>query len=304
MISNYVAIDWGSTNLRAYNIVNGSIADSFESNQGVKNVSNKVEYPSILLNIINRFNLNNSSIPVIMSGMIGSTVGWVDAPYLRLPLKLEELSNSLISIDSKLLNPLFIQPGVAISDDVLSSFGVMRGEEIQVLGALKKENYDVVILPGTHSKWVKVSYDFGSQIDTFSTFMTGEMYATLLENTLVGDAIVKGDFDEEVFLSGVNRVKFNDIIESLFTTRSKILLNKLEANKGASYLSGMLISHEIKQNLEVLKSNKKIALIASNEIEDLYRLALDSFGVRTVDFLPPSEINLNGYNTIAHEVEV
>jgi hypothetical protein len=61
----------------------------------------------------------------------------------------------------------------------------MRGEETQILGALSLapdlEKNSMVILPGTHSKWVSMHE---SRIMDFATYMTGELFCLLFSHLI------------------------------------------------------------------------------------------------------------------------
>ena len=67
----------------------------------------------------------------------------------------------------------------------------MRGEETQIFGALADERgaRQVVVLPGTHSKWAIVG---PAAIEAFATFMTGELYAVLREHSILGRLAAAG----------------------------------------------------------------------------------------------------------------
>ena len=79
--------------------------------------------------------------------------------------------------------PLAFAPGLSTENDGMPD--VMRGEETQVFGALEisKRTDGLFLLPGTHSKWVRV---IGGRIGSFRTFMTGEVFGALKEHTILG----------------------------------------------------------------------------------------------------------------------
>ena len=67
---------------------------------------------------------------------------------------------------------------------------VMRGEEVQVFGALaENDRYDAPLcLPGTHNKWVRVE---GGRLTDFVTAMTGEMYRVMCDHSILGPSFRK-----------------------------------------------------------------------------------------------------------------
>ena len=85
---------------------------------------------------------------------------------------------------SSALGGVYIAPGVATRDE-RGAPDVMRGEETQILGAMKSSgaHSGLFVLPGTHSKWARVE---AGCIVGFETFMTGEVFAVLKEHSVLG----------------------------------------------------------------------------------------------------------------------
>ena len=83
----FIAVDWGTTNRRAYKIdASGSCVDEFEDGQGALSVP-KGEFPAAAAEIRQRL----GDLPLLMAGMAGSNRGWVDAPYVPCPAGVDEL---------------------------------------------------------------------------------------------------------------------------------------------------------------------------------------------------------------------
>lgn len=302
-MKKYIAVDWGSSNLRAYYIKNGDVQKTHASEKGVKRIENKTEYINILKDILAIFNAPQD-IPILLSGMVGGTAGWMDTTYINCPFKLNNTAKNLITIENKaIVNPVYIYPGLCIKDKKAQNYGVMRGEEIQVIGALEKDTYDLLILPGTHSKWVHIqNKETQPIIHSFSTVMTGELYEVLLNHSLLGTVNDKSVFSLEGFKKGLQEVKrSNAIIESLFSARSKQLLNDINAIEVPAYLSGMLIASEVKSQLQHITDSKKIGLIGNKHLSELYQCAFQLFNINTVHFLDAQKVTIQGYNTITHD---
>ena len=100
---------------------------------------------------------------------------------------------------------LMIVPGILFDrEEALPD--VIRGEETQVIGALRSlgslgsrrecrcranATGDVCfVLPGTHSKWVLVK---DGRIVQFATYMTGELFATLRQHSILGRLMPAAD---------------------------------------------------------------------------------------------------------------
>jgi len=122
---------------------------------------------------------------------------------------------------------------------------VMRGEETQVIGALGDVEGALVVLPGTHCKWVEVE---AGRIARFRTFMTGEVFAALRDHTILGAFPAGTEADEAAFDTGVLTAyeSAEGIAALLFSARAKVLAGKLPAAGARDYLSGLLIGDELR----------------------------------------------------------
>ncbi|VDZ86860.1 GntR family transcriptional regulator [Lelliottia amnigena] len=174
MTSRYIAIDWGSTNLRAWLYQDDRCLESRQSEAGVTRLNGKS--PEAVLAEVTA-GWRDSTTPVVMAGMVGSNVGWKIAPYLPVPAYFSAIGEQLTSVGDK----IWIIPGLCVSRD--DNHNVMRGEETQLLGARSLSPSSVYVMPGTHCKWVLAD---GEKIHDFRTVMTGELHHLLLRHSLVG----------------------------------------------------------------------------------------------------------------------
>ena len=142
--------------------------------------------------------LSAGALPILMSGMIGARQGWVEAPYAQCPAGLQEIAAAIVTIETRTLGPLGLVPGVCAFDRD-GAPDVMRGEETQILGALAatERTEGIFVLPGTHSKWARVE---AGRIMSFSTYMTGEVFAALKDHTILG-RLMEAAAEDEVRLS-------------------------------------------------------------------------------------------------------
>jgi 2-dehydro-3-deoxygalactonokinase len=259
-----ISVDWGTTSLRCALVgCDGAVLDLVRAERGILKTGGQ-SFEAVLHDEIKawlpRF-AGGVTVPVIMSGMIGSRQGWQEAAYLRCPASPQRLAQNLTRIDttcSALAScDVRIVPGMDISDsdDLGSLPDVMRGEETQVFGALiaAELNEGVFVLPGTHSKWVLVE---DRKITEFRTFMTGEVYAALLESTILGRLAENELDDDQGFALGVRTAAQasgagpGQLLNIIFTARSRVLHGELEEKAVRSYLSGLLIGAEILSGVE------------------------------------------------------
>jgi 2-dehydro-3-deoxygalactonokinase len=217
-----------------------------------------------------------------MAGMIGSRNGWLEVPYVACPAGLGEIAAGLREVAAASLagRRVLIVPGLSHQPSA-SAPEVMRGEETQLLGLLddlRDAGPHTVGLPGTHSKWATVS---GGRIVGFHTAMTGELYAVLTQHSLLGALMAReaGALvdDGSAFELGLQASQApGGLLNHLFGVRTRALFGELAAAQLPSYLSGLLIGHEL-QGLPPGAS--PVHLIGSEALLRPYQRALAWRGV-------------------------
>lgn len=264
----FIAVDWGTTNRRAYSIgAGGDCVDEFEDGLGIMSVENG-GFEAAVRAIRDR--LGNR--PMLLAGMIGSNRGWVEAPYVDCPAGLAELARGLVWPDEAIA----IVPGVAYRD---GRFDVMRGEEAQVMGAVASGEIPpdcLVCHPGTHNKWITV---VKGRIQSFRTVMTGELFNLLKEHSILSDALESDAIHDAPFRAGVRQGLAGGAITSeLFSVRASVLLGGLERDHAAPFTSGLLIGQDVRIGLGDA-SGRPIFIMGRPELTMLYANALEEAGV-------------------------
>lgn len=178
MSGSFLAIDWGTTNCRAW-VLDG------EGRPGPRR-----DFPLGVAKLVPgeaaaRFRaevrpaMDAASLPALMAGMIGSTLGWAEAPYAPAPADAAALARRVLRIEGE-DPPVAIVPGVrCFRTD--GAPDVMRGEETQILGWLagddaRRQGSRLVYHPGTHGKWART---VDGRLERFATVMTGELFDRL-----------------------------------------------------------------------------------------------------------------------------
>ena len=231
-----IGIDWGTSSLRAYRLgADGAIVETREAPKGILSVA-AGEFPQVLEQQIAGWRER----PIVMSGMVGSRQGWVEVPYVQCPAGPKEIASHL----SRVSPDTWIAPGVSFVDES-GVPDVMRGEETQILGVLDQlGDPSLVCLPGTHSKWVQVRE---GKIAAIRTYFTGELFAVLRAHSLLGRMMAEGAADEQAFAEGIDRsADEGGLLHHLFGVRTRGLFGELAPAASASYLSGLLIGHELR----------------------------------------------------------
>ncbi|VVM60784.1 putative 2-dehydro-3-deoxygalactonokinase DgoK1 [Pseudomonas fluorescens] len=303
MLAQLIALDWGTTSLRAYKLAaGGHVLEQRSLSSGIMQLPKTAR-------VINSQRCSDGfelafdeacgdwldaqpELPVIACGMVGSAQGWREAAYCDTPANVANLGNSLQTIRSLRGVDVHIVPGV-IQRSRLPN--VMRGEETQVLGVLQnlaaEAGTDLLIgLPGSHSKWVEV---IDGRIVHFDTFMTGEIFAVLSEHSILGRTQQRGaSFDGDAFDRGVQTALSADgeigPLSTVFSARSLGLTGELSANAQPDYLSGLLIGHELTAVANVQRQRRKtvhlpsIILIGNAQLCSRYSRALGACGFARV----------------------
>jgi len=190
MTARYIAIDWGSTNLRAWLYQGDHCLDSRQSEAGVTRLNGKSP-AAVLAEVTTDWREENT--PVVMAGMVGSNVGWKVAPYLSVPARFSSIGEQLTSAGDN----IWIIPGLCVSHD--DNHNVMRGEETQLIGARTLAPSSLYVMPGTHCKWVQAD---SQQINDFRTVMSGELHHLLLNHSLIGAGLPPQENAADAFAAG------------------------------------------------------------------------------------------------------
>ena len=274
-----IAVDWGTSSLRLYRLdADGHVFERRRSERGLQ--ASAAQFEAVLSEEIAGWDDRL----ILLSGMVGSRNGWHEVPYLPCPTGIEDLAHALVPLQAQTLadRELWIVPGV--SDTGTESVpDVMRGEETQLaalLAVLPRGNH-VVCLPGTHSKWVTIT---NGRVQRLATAMTGEMYAVLRNHSLLGKLMPADDsrFDAWAFETGLKRSRQpGGLLHHLFGVRTLGLFNQMEGSALPSYLSGLLIGHEILASgvLDHTPRLSQVHLIGNDRLLALYAQALIAWGV-------------------------
>nr|WP_285021364.1 2-dehydro-3-deoxygalactonokinase [Novosphingobium sp. fls2-241-R2A-195] len=261
----FIAIDWGTTNRRAYVIHEGKVIHSERDGAGAAAVS---DFPGEAAALRSRL----GDLPMLMAGMVGSGIGWRQVRYVPAPASLADLAANVEFIDERTA----IIPGISWTRDDLRC-DVMRGEEVQLLGAMDAgavPNKAVLCQPGTHCKWAWL--DQGC-ITRFVTSMTGELLALLRGHSLLAAQIETGSDDGEAFARGVSLGSERDLGAALFSVRADGLLGRLSNAEAASFTSGILIGSDVAVRLlEIGKAT--VHILADAYLGGLYSAAIAQLG--------------------------
>ncbi len=274
-----ISVDWGLSSLRCRLIdKGGAVIASRQSRNGVRAIEHR-DYRGALLAEIGSWIDAHRGTPVLLSGMIGSRLGWVEAPYVACPASLGEIGRALLPLDVAGLPGAFIVPGVKLVTPDRAD--IMRGEECEVLGCLAdpSSRAALYVAPGTHSKWITVQ---GDRISSFTTIMTGELFSLLSGPSSLAEMVSGTSDDDASFLEGLNLARQaatkGGILPLLFTIRADGMLGRRSPPQSRSLLSGMLIGSELAYALEG-HGEGDLLIVGDDQLADHYQQALSrAFG--------------------------
>ncbi|MCW3846509.1 2-dehydro-3-deoxygalactonokinase [Sphingomonas sp. LB-2] len=251
-----IAVDWGTTNRRAWALAaDGAVEDRIADGLGILSVP---DFPAAIAALRARW----GDRPMLLAGMVGSNRGWIEAPYVPCPAGIAELANGLMRAEGAA-----IVPGVCDIEDV------MRGEEVQLIGAVAAglmPRDGAACLPGTHAKWARIE---DGAIAGFRTVMTGEIFALLKQHSILSAQLQAPVRVGDAFIEGVQRgLDEGELLADLFTIRARALLGGID--DPASHASGLLIGSDVAIGLGVADDGP-VALIGDPALTALYAAALE-----------------------------
>lgn len=269
----FIAVDWGTTNRRAYLIdTGGKCTQEFEDDQGVLAVG-AGGFAKAVADIRGRL----GDKPLLLAGMVGSNRGWVETPYVPAPAAIDQLAAAICWAGEREA----IVPGVSYV--AAGRADVMRGEEVQLLGAIAAGLVDpdaLICHPGTHAKWVLAR---SGGIKSFRTVMTGELFNLLRQYSILSDLLAgKVELNDAFKAGACHGVHNSDLPAELFAVRARVLLQQARPEDAASYASGLLIGNDVRIGLsEPLAAG--VVVMGRPELTRLYAAAVEQAGRTAVE---------------------
>lgn len=308
--SYFIAVDWGTSRLRAFLCKvrpDGSLKLVARS-AGLGVSKSVLSFEATLMQCIKPWESEYGKLPVLMSGQIGSSIGWKETPYLACPISPQELAKSCVRFQCEGYD-ISIIPGLScqLEND---NYDCMRGEELQILGWLQlaEENQvgqHLICLPGTHTKWVLVE---DGKIKLFKTALTGELF-DLITNHSVLIQEKSTSFSQTAFDSGAAftlNSEMGSFIHGLFSVRSRQLFGQLSASEATSYLSGLLIGSDIRAAMNATEWNlakmHKVSIIGAPHLSRCFSSVLQKQSIST-EICKVTTTTLLGFNSVAQSAQ-
>jgi 2-dehydro-3-deoxygalactonokinase len=275
------AVDWGTTRLRIWLLAGDGTALAERRGDDGLITARETGFAKVLDRHLGALGAP-AGLPVIMCGMVGSRQGWVEAPYVDVPARIDAILEGALRIKEE-PRDIRIVPGLA--QRLADAPDVMRGEETQLAGAaLAGKGRHLVCMPGTHSKWVSVE---DGAVAGFGTWPTGELFSVLAGHSILrhslGEPPASVAADDPFFRRWCEAAlaEGGDVSARLFSIRAAGLLHGLKPEQAAACLSGLLIGGEIASATRRHHgTGQSVTLIASGALGVLYSAALGLAGLR------------------------
>lgn len=270
----WIAADWGTSRLRLWRMEGDAPRAMRDSAEGMGGLAAD-GFEAAFLRLAGDWVEDRTG--VLVCGMAGAREGWAQAPYLALPARPDDIAAGAVRapttdprLDARIL------PGVAQAGEA----DVMRGEETQVLGLLRRAPgfEGLACLPGSHSKWVRIA---AGRITGFHTFMTGELFAAIAGATVLRRSVdcAEAPAQEDVVAAALETAAApGRLARSLFSIRAAALLDGVGPAASRARLSGLLIGFELADALADAPPGCDIALIGADPLSGQYAAALAALG--------------------------
>jgi 2-dehydro-3-deoxygalactonokinase len=269
--ARFIAGDWGTSRLRLFLCGDGAVLARREG-PGIAEAGGRAA--EIFAALTQDW---EAKLPALLCGMVGSTIGWREAPYCRCPAAPDAIAQAALRFDVG-GRQIAIIPGLSCTN-ASGLFDVMRGEETQLLGALCLQpelarGRQLFCLPGTHAKWALVE---DGAVVRFQTALSGELFALLSQHSVLARGAGAASPDHAAFSVGVAASRNEaDLLHLLFSTRSRQLSGEIPKEEAASYLSGLIVGAEVAAALRLFAPEAPGVLVCAPALAALYQAVLAS----------------------------
>jgi len=270
---DFVSGDWGTSNFRLRLVEGTTVKAEVRTDEGTAKLAalggDRAEaFRSTLAKGLEQLRAP-VALPVVISGMASSSIGWKELPYAKLPFSLDGRD----AVWEKVEGRVYLISGLRSSTEIL------RGEETETLGLVAQLGREmpfeaVFILPGTHSKHLDVN---PGGIAVFRTYMTGELFDLVSRHSVLRHSTdPAAPFQREAFLEGVEESLLRPLSSTLFRVRTRQVLEKKDAASNTSFLSGLLIGTEL---ASLRGSDVPVVVAAGERLRTSYAAAGEALGI-------------------------
>ena len=283
--ARFIAGDWGTSHLRLF--LCDAEGTALDSRVGPGAADSSGRFAEILQSLSEPWQTSAARLSTVLCGMVGSNIGWSQAPYVDCPARPDTVADSCVALCE---GQVHIVPGLGCRNRY-DAPDFMRGEETQILGALNlvaalREGRRLLCLPGTHTKWVLLQ---DGAVREFFTAPTGELFAVLRDHSVLLRRLSTSSdaLDADAFALGLTH--FNEFPEAqllnrLFECRSRQLSGEFTLAQATAYLSGLLLASDVQGALTLPADDlavRSVTVIGTADLTQRYAAALARHGFAT-----------------------
>jgi len=277
----FIAGDWGTSRLRLYLCDAGGHVLARGEGEGASAPDCAGRFAAAVA----AWDKAHGALPAVLGGMVGSTIGWREVPYLKCPAKPAAIAGAALRFEVE-GRAIAILPGLSCTN-ISGVPDVMRGEETQILGALRlmpklAKGKHLLCLPGTHVKWAWIE---DSTITKFQTALSGELFNILAHHSVLARDSGAVDPESKAYRLGLDlaRDRYEDgLLHLLFSARSRVVTGEMAKDAAASYLSGLIIGIDVYAAVAAslsLFSAGVVHLVCTPMLAALYSKAITAYGL-------------------------
>lgn len=298
---------WGTTNLRLFLVEDGRLLEVREG-PGASQLEED-EFERTLADLTQDWRAQPLSRDILLGGMVGSTIGWSEAPYIACPLDIVQPPQTT-TINCG-LGPVHIVCGLSTTN-MFGEPDVMRGEEVELLGLAEffpeiRQGQHIICIPGTHAKWVLVK---DGAVENFVTSVAGELFAGLISNgILVPQAQKSEGGNTDAFKRGIEHAisERGSLLHLLFSVRARQVISKQGdgPRDALDRLSGLIIGSDVATLLhrpEFSGSQNSVFVIGNGQVTDRYAYAIEAHGLSTTP-VRSQDLSIAGFWAISERLK-
>jgi 2-dehydro-3-deoxygalactonokinase len=270
----FIAGDWGTTRLRLYLCNAQGVVLARAQGEGAAVAGHAERFAAAVA----PWDAQYSKVPTVLGGMVGSTIGWKEVPYLSCPARPEQIAGAALRFEHD-GRAIAIAPGLKCTG-LTGAPDVMRGEEVQILGALRlnpalARGRHVFCMPGTHAKWVEV---IDGAVTHFQTALSGELFDLLSKHSVLARDGGEVDAGSDALKLGLKTARQPaDLLHLLFSARSRVVTGEMPKTDAASYLSGLVLGKDVATAAALLGLKDTVHLVCTPSLAALYATALADY---------------------------
>jgi 2-dehydro-3-deoxygalactonokinase len=291
----FIAVEWGTARIRGRLLAeDGEILDVMV--EDVRLVD--LDRPARIARLQKmRARWPDACTTMWLAGMIGSPMGLETVEQLPCPATPATIAAQARRTQFDTLS-VAILPGLSCT----SRFGdpdVLRGEEVAAAGLIGEGRSDGALLlsvPGMHGKWIELGR---TAVERFHTSMTVELYRVLAARSILAPLMAAPARDGDAFRTGLSRAADGGGLgRLLFSARTAVQAKRFSEEDAASYLWGILIGSDVRENLPAAGTIDRACFVTGAEdVAPLFHAAISQLGMKA-ELVDDNRLSAIGFATI------